>query len=332
MHDLKFEHLLIAQNRLSPQMGTENVAEFLHQPVSAANQGFALVGKTLLALPFATSVGRLDQFCEDAAAIEVTGTLWKDPKKATPEVHERFLLAKAAASKTMLGPNNEQSGRVLSLGIENITQLLRHDGYAVIELNEAVDATFKSSLVHLYTTLEVFAADLWVRALNLGPPDLALAVCTNRHTKGKPEEKQIKLSELSRYGFDIRQKLGSMLREGEKVSFDSLTKVAKSYRDAFGPMAEPLFETKVNYSADVFILGELRNLIVHRASVVDQRFHDKLTALEPFPATPLSTQPVGQPFLIDATIVERLFNATFLFCVALLKVVNDAVKVPAEGR
>jgi hypothetical protein len=122
----------------------------------------------------------------------------------------------------------------------------------------------------LWTSFEVLATDLWVTAVN-AYPDVYAGRCLARAERGQDSEdfdgKQVSVRLLSKYGFDLRQKLGEILRP--KFDFTCLSGQSHAFTAAFGRADE-----LESIFADVNLneLEATRHVIVHRAGVADEEF------------------------------------------------------------
>jgi len=138
---------------------------------------------------------------------------------------------------------------------------------------------------------------LWETALNRHPAVLAeLRGKKKRDTKAEtdasenPESlKHVHLSEILRYQFDLRNKMGSVHRNQRR--FDSLTGIREAYRIAFSKNANAI-DRVVDYNG-LDALNAVRNLIVHRAGIVDREYKKRTSYLK------IPDAELGESILLD---------------------------------
>ena len=152
------------------------------------------------------------------------------------------------------------------------------------ELNAKMSPHFKNAIIALltsqvtgtWTAFEVLAGDLWESALNCRPRKLAsLSAARGERTnddKSQPST-SIQLNLLSKYGFDVRDKMGTILRE--KLSFGVLDKIRESYRKAFGGGDVSDVIASGRSPDPLNTLSFVRNVIVHRAGIADEDFETR---------------------------------------------------------
>jgi hypothetical protein len=174
----------------------------------------------------------------------------------------------------------------LAAGLTNLNLML--SGGPNTLLSKGIGAVLESMLLSAWTTFETLAADLWETALNEHPQELALlrgklprdapkakkplAALPPREAPETAESKMIKLDYLQRHGYNLSRLMGTVLRE--KFNFQILESIREAYAQAFD-------ERHAAVRAAVFhpsltALAATRNVLVHRAGVVDQEFLDDM--------------------------------------------------------
>lgn len=145
----------------------------------------------------------------------------------------------------------------------------------------AVTSLLRASIVSAWTLIECAASDVWVAALN-SRSDLGHRVWSSVKDREKDSElsnKQISISEAARFGFDLRNCLGTILKR--KFDFTSTSGIRDAYRIL--PGCEP----QAFAVASVFLtfIEAYRNVVVHRAGRVDEQFLARTRRLHglPFP-------------------------------------------------
>lgn len=121
------------------------------------------------------------------------------------------------------------------------------------------------STVALWTAFECLARDLWVNALNNSSVSVAHKAfnCLEREDAAR---KSVSISELAKHGFDIRQKVGSILEA--KLVFTDFPSIQKAFRI----IDEKAVVSTSDDERQLFLLEKARHLIVHRAGYVDQKY------------------------------------------------------------
>ncbi len=166
----------------------------------------------------------------------------------------------------------------------------------------AVRSLLAFTSVATWTAVESLAKDLWISCVNLRLDPLAKnALRVQGGGTGEGDSKSIKAVWLAKYGFDLRDRMGTLLVEDEnKFQFDSPKLIRKSYVAAFGqsPETEGLWQ-EIGY--DLGLLNLTRNLVAHRAGIVDQKFVDQTRLAIPVGEyVPLNAENVAN-FLTVAT-------------------------------
>ena|SRR5215207_8242725 len=126
----------------------------------------------------------------------------------------------------------------------------------------------------VWTALETLAKDVWVGAVNAFPEPLA-RYALNVQGEGirGSESKSIKATWLGKYGFDLRDCMGILLADDEaRFRFNSPDQIVKAYRSIFKGSKET-DQMWAYIKRDLNLLNLSRNLIAHRAGIVDERFN-----------------------------------------------------------
>jgi hypothetical protein len=170
------------------------------------------------------------------------------------------------------------------------------------------------------------AGDLWEEALNEHPSGLAElkgqrwrlsrqrkdARPINESTLPQAELKKVPLNSLIRHQFDLKEKMGTVLRESHR--FDQLGGIREAYGLAFFKDHSGICDALSDQSLDA--LSTVRNVIIHRSGVSDDDYVTRSSYL-PIPKTP-----VGQEILLDGEIVVGLMNPVLLSAIKLLEAVD----------
>lgn len=122
-----------------------------------------------------------------------------------------------------------------------------------------------------WTAFEILAGDAWQMALNSRPDLIAQEVLTQLFPIGSPEglsAKGIPLWMAAKYGFDLRNHVGDMLKP--RIDFSDIKMIQKAYCAAFGkdtPLQSSLADK------NLFVLAATRHLVVHRGGIVDEKYN-----------------------------------------------------------
>ncbi len=162
-------------------------------------------------------------------------------------------------------------------------------------MEPAIRAYLSFTVVALWTALESLAKDMWMASVNLSADRLAKSALNADASIRGSEAKSVKSSWLAKYRFDLRNHMGTLLVEDEgKFSFDSPSQILEAYAAAFGK-SSPVDELWQDNKRDLNLLNLCRNLVAHRAGIVDERFISK---------TKLNL-PIGTPLLVNTENVTQ---------------------------
>jgi len=169
------------------------------------------------------------------------------------------------------------------------------------------------------------AGDLWESALNVHPDGLSelkgkrkrlLRADDHDFDEVAESVKKIPIQQIHRHRFDLRNRMGTALRGLQR--FDRLGGIREAYALAFFKKSEEVDEALKDQAFDW--LSAVRNLIVHRAGIVDQTYKEKSQYL-----TMLPKAEIGSPILLDGARVTALMMATIVCARKLLVAVDNWV-------
>jgi hypothetical protein len=171
----------------------------------------------------------------------------------------------------------------------------------------ALNGLLSSMIAGTWTAFETLAGDLWESALNAAPKRLALlngpahriekmvgskakaqSPADQANSQDDSEEDGIAdravslnaMHRASRGTFNFRRLRGTVQREG--LGFDSLNGIREAYSRAFHkPFSKEIDQALADRRLDA--IQEVRNLLVHKAGVADQRYIDRARK---FPTAP----------------------------------------------
>jgi hypothetical protein len=185
-----------------------------------------------------------------------------------------------------------------------------------VMIDLGVDGVLSTLLVQSWTTFETLVADLWERALNLHPKGLADLNSSRVSVPRGDDQKQVALTILQRYDFNLTGRMGTLLRE--KYRFDSLNDrrrgSRKAYKDAFGdanailgPLNDPTLDA----------LNAIRQVLVNRSGIADEEY---VNAVANSPIAPHVA--VGETLPLDGELTSTLLLAGRPIAIALLQAVD----------
>ena len=171
------------------------------------------------------------------------------------------------------------------------------------ELQGPTRALLYAAVTSAWASFECAAKDAWIEALNLRPSELAQPAFSNLPTDSSGDGisgKQIGVGLLARHGFDLRDKLGTLL--APKFDFTSISGIRVAYFAAFG------HQVAIEKALSNTTLGALeatRHLVVHRAGLVDEEYQRRTG----------DTTVVGKELQLNGRRITELVNpAIFAGC------------------
>lgn len=121
------------------------------------------------------------------------------------------------------------------------------------------------SVPAMWTALECLARDLWIAFINNSSTSIAHKAFRALE-RDDVQRKFIAISDLVKYGFDIRNKVGNIL--ASKFSFTDFEGIRNAFR-----VIEPEDDLASDTTARaLFLLEKTRHLLVHKAGYVDEKF------------------------------------------------------------
>ena len=198
------------------------------------------------------------------------------------------------------------------------------------ETEEAIDAILGGMVIAAWTAFETMASDLWVAALNAHPVKLAALSGTwhkpekfeaDELTEDEEDQKQdktVKLQDLQMNGYDLSKKMGSVHKY--RFKWGVLEGIRRAYGAAFSNHYDEIKSAIEDHSIDA--LAAARNVLVHKAGVVDGKFKKKHRNWPAFaglePETVLQLDGVAVRDLLGASLGSaiKLMNAVDIWLVS----------------
>ena len=182
---------------------------------------------------------------------------------------------------------------------------------------KGVEALLFSAMIQAWTTFESLGTDLWVQALNTRPIPLAVSAINNQLSKdesGAPDSVQGKnpklefIQGLLEEDHETIREAGAVVKRTKKFDFSRLRGIRAAYRCAFGADAESLFKTPPFDDLDV--LEGIRNVIVHRAGIVDSSYRKRVSdGTEKYKKHNLHTLSLGSRIPINGEITKAMIDS-----------------------
>jgi len=123
------------------------------------------------------------------------------------------------------------------------------------DVHDIFESLLKTTIILAWTATETLLEDLWERALNEHPSDLCKVTPPDKAKKGILSE------EIQKYGFNLRNKMGTILKG--RFKFHTLTESRMAYETAFSTDGGQVNKAIKNGYVDS--LYHLRNLIAHNS-------------------------------------------------------------------
>lgn len=145
--------------------------------------------------------------------------------------------------------------------------------HAADDWKDAVKFLKQSTTTQAWIGFESAAKNIWVSALNARPLTLGQPTFNLLPDDSKESEvssKTIQVGLAAKFGFDLRTHLGTIL--SERYDFTSVGGIKKAYKTAFQSI------DTLNKNLDnpvLFKLEQTRNLLVHRAGIIDDAYKNK---------------------------------------------------------
>lgn len=146
----------------------------------------------------------------------------------------------------------------------------------------------------LWTAFECLCSDVWVACVNSRPREVIDSVLSQLVVRGDRDDvgltgKQISVKLLAKHHFDLRACMGEILKE--KFDFSSVQGAQKAFEVTF-PVSLRVSDIFCNQT--LRILEQTRNVIVHRAGIVDEEYVRRTKI----------AKPVGQSLAVEPSMVE----------------------------
>ena len=265
----------------------------------------------------------------DVALIEVIGTIQADASShpKSKEIGTRFLeLFRQESIRQLQTIGTDTHTEIAAMGLKTGAETVKLLSETSAS-SGGIEAILFAELLGMWTAFETMAGDLWETALNRHPAGLAeLKGVKNRiggrgRSKGpaadtfieRTESKTVPLNRVQQYQFDLRTKMGTILRD--RFNFSRLEGIREAYSVAFFENSTQIDTALSNNALDA--LSAVRNVIVHRSAIVDLEYRERARNLH------IPNAEAGKPLLLDGETVVRLIRPALKCSTNLLSSVDD---------
>jgi hypothetical protein len=197
-------------------------------------------------------------------------------------------------------------------------------------MRERLTIPLASTLIHAWTAFETAAGDLWEQSLNTCPEPWAIAALS-----AEPDTRGESFGALSNFIHDLivdreTDRPGSLIRRAGKYNLQIFPGIIRAYVAVFGKDAKSLFQKEPFRLLQV--LCAIRNLLVHRAGLVDRQFLDAADEFsEEFKHCGIEAPELGRPLAIEGLMVSKLILATSVATAELFKFIEEILQRSVSG-
>ncbi|MDX5584435.1 MAG: hypothetical protein QNK20_05810 [Aureibaculum sp.] len=243
-------------------------------------------------MPYSTGLNELEK---------LDGYKEKDPKKHAESIVKHFENKIKASSSQSFELAEEEISKLL----ENAPHLA--DAYRTLGLN---------ALVNSWTIFEAFSKDLWKYILNKQPQKFINHLLKSNSSSINEIEgingKQISISLLSKFNFDLSNNLGDIL--APKYDFTSARGIKTAYKDLLN-----LDKIELAFLNDKQIsqLEITRHLIVHNAGIIDEDYLRRTTN---------KNEKLNDGIIISHEDASNMINASVEAVVGLISIIEEKTK------
>ncbi|QIF01811.1 hypothetical protein [Roseimicrobium sp. ORNL1] len=176
-------------------------------------------------------------------------------------------------------------------------------------------------ILNSWSAFEILATDLWIAAVNFGDESFA----ANVGGLSRKDSKSFTYAQIHPHIDNLRNRLGTLLVEAERVKMDCFRQIKENYKLAFGKVLEELFELHKGNPANILVLESLRNLLMHRGEVVDSDFETQVKEASGCTIPYLLSLKEGDIFLVDGHIAGTLTYSVLQFGSKLIRIMDEII-------
>jgi hypothetical protein len=184
-------------------------------------------------------------------------------------------------------------------------------------LNSGFEAVLFNAIVGCWTAFEAMASDLWEAALNVHPSGLAELKGTpwlkesqvasesdEDQKENTAKTKHVNLTDLQRWRYAVSRHMGSILKI--KFNFNLLAGIKNAYTVAWWEKGDQDKIKAILEHPDLDLLQAIRNLLVHKGGIVDQRLLSRITGKMNKQIDPRFAEArLHEPLVIDGSTVSH---------------------------
>ena len=165
------------------------------------------------------------------------------------------------------------------------------------DLRNSLRSLILACISAAWTAFEAAAGDCWEVLVNSCPSRLVPSTLEELEASESDalSQKQIPVGLLAKHGFDMRSKMGTVLRK--KFDFTSVSGIRKAYKPILGDGSK--LDSALR-NKDLARLEAIRHLIVHHGGIIDEEFKRRTD----------SRGQVGVPFPLEGDPVKRFVTAS----------------------
>lgn len=324
--DLKWDRLVDLTRTTYPhiKIGHERILRIGH----AYGRNIRRIREMILSVSRSANIGMQMQRGYDLALLEVTNGLVAptDPKiEKQVEIlggHKFYELMELDRQAFLTNPEGWRKhfeDVLIEMGTRTVNFAARGGA------GSGLSAILASCVMSSWTAFETMAADLWEEAINTHPNNLAALKGTRKKGAEKDDDDEIEdasknsqsigLHLLQRYHYDLRSSMGSVLRSIQR--FDRLAGAREAYAQAFYKSYDDIDAALNDRCIDA--LNATRNLLVHRAGLVDDQYLRKCRYLN------IPQAALGEEIVLDGEIVFNLVSPVIETSFKLMSAVDHWV-------
>jgi len=217
-------------------------------------------------------------------------------------------------------PGSQESEKLRARIGPRLVALSEHPSYGPT-LTSAMKVLRRTAALSSWTAFECVATDSWVAVLDENPIPLGQRALSSLPGKddGGVSAKHISVGLAAKHGFDLRHCLGTLLRS--RFDFTCTDGIRDAFRASFGD-EENSEELQAILSKPILKkLEATRNLIVHRAGVVDEEYNRQMS----------SDLPIGEPLELSDEQISEFIEGAGLACGAILLFLDDWLESTAAA-
>ncbi len=279
-------------------------------PLQTFIDGVHRVGQQANLLLSAYYYGTQVQYVEDCIRVSRTGTLnrnspWREKGDTTPvdpqtiDIEFQILDATIQVEDKIAEGEAEFPNYVRGLNprfMANFVAAWNDD-----KQRNSLRALYESLVLLAWITFETVAEDIWEAAVNSRPSKLAIG--------------NIAVDVLKMHRFDVRNKLGTVLKYKDGRSFRTLAGIQVAFDESFSDQGKKIHT--ILYDPQIRYASAVRNVIVHKAGRIDQEYLDQVAQVPdairlqegtPFPLTGKLTYDIGEKALTTAATLLKAVN------------------------